>query len=214
MTVIFVTAHDVATQSNLIVAQNMSATADLSLFAQDATRAQLYGSLNPQTDRTIFVMTHGGKNAVFDNNCMPAIDAADGDALSGYKIFAWACHTGASLGFSMAQQGVTWWGYDCAVTAPDGRASFAGIFAQIFATAKSQFPKGIDPSSIAAVLEEIRLACEVALLQFDQLGAQDDDESFSLYSCCNQLWQRLSVWLSGQNKPNRHVLAPPAYIDI
>lgn len=215
MTIVFVASNDAATCANLAIAQTFSSEADWQLFGAAATRVGLHDALVAQEhDRTAFLMCHGNKWAVLDNDGAPAVEAADSAALINFKVFAWACHTGATLGYSLSQLGVTWWGYDCAITAPDGREPYSKIFSLVFGTTKALFPNGVDDLSVGGILEEIRVACEVALMTLDQANAHLDEDAFSLYSCCNQLWQRLSVWLAGQPVPCRHPLAPLAYIDI
>lgn len=215
MTILFVTAQDPQTQANLTIAKKIVISTDQSLFGALAIRTALLNAmLNLQHDRTIFSMSHGSKLAVIGHDNTPALEAGDSGALNGFSVFAWACHTGATLGHSFSKAGVTWWGYECAVTAPDDRVQFQDVFAQLFSVAKSEFVSGVDVPSVARALVAVHVACEVAVTQLDALEADKDDYAFSLYSCCNQLWRNLSVWLAGCQAPCRHPLAPPVYIEI
>lgn len=215
MTVFFVASHDEATHANLAVAQQIDATTDRILFGADATRAGLHEALTLEpNDRTAFLMGHGSKDALYDSHEAVAVQATDSPIFQNCRVFAWACFTGARLGHTMAQNAVTWWGYDCAVTAPDGRPQFAEVFAEIFEVVKRQFSDAMDAQSVHMVIEQIRVACESAAEKLDELQANYDAEAFALYSCCRQIWQRLSVWLTGYQAPLRHDFAPPAYIDI
>lgn len=215
MTILFVTAQDYQTQANLTIAQKIAANTDQPLFGASANRAMLLNLvLNPQHDRTVFSMSHGSRTAVIGHDDSPALHEGDGNALYGFSVFAWACHTGATLGHSLAQAGVTWWGYDCAVTAPDSRIQFQDIFANVFGVVKCKFVSGVDVNSVNNALMDIQLACDTALKELDSCQAFNDVDAFSLYSCCNQLWRSLSVWLAGSKDPCRHPDAPPAFILI
>ena len=216
MTICFVTDHDPPTFSNLSIAKKVVSAGDLSLFGASATRLKLHEMNAAEApERAIFAMGHGGRDALFDNFGMPALHAADVSTFEGRRIFAFACHTSTRLGHEMAKGGVTWWGYDCAVTAPDERASYAAVYIRLFKCVKTSFPSGVDESTVNRVLVKIQKACLRASEQLDKLGANDDDDATSLYSCCDQVWKRLSVWLMGScMQPITHPSAPPPYIDI
>ncbi|MGE5471201.1 MAG: hypothetical protein ACM3X0_10435 [Bacteroidota bacterium] len=214
MTILFVTSHDEATQANHSMALRIEDNSDLRLYKHDAIRASLLNALQNQDDTTVFIMSHGRPVSVVDNMNSRAIDELDGPILSNYKIFAWACWTGATLGYKLAQSGTVWWGYDCPVTAPDERDPYASIMSNFFKTAKTLFVSANDYASVMQVLERIKNVCINAQYELDSIGADQDVDAFSIYSCCNQFWERLSVWLADHAVPCRHPLAPPAYIDI
>lgn len=216
MILFFVSAHDGPTKSNLVVANKIASAEDVKLFAQNATRANLHASLvGPTQHQAVFAMAHGSKPAVYDNQGEAAIHSGDASSFLGSTVFAWACYTGVQLGNSMAQGGVTWWGYDSAITAPDDRPEYLEIYCALFRQVKDTFATGTDKASVDAVLEGIRIACIRAVKELDALGAPDDPDAMSLYSCCNQTWERLSVWLgTNSNAPLRHSLAPSPYFEI
>ncbi|MFH7040776.1 hypothetical protein ABT392_00410 [Paucibacter sp. JuS9] len=210
MTIVFVTAHDTQTAANLAIAQLIASPGDINIFGANATRANLLQTLasaiGPQS---LFCMSHGSRDALLDDVRMGALQANDAELLGTCKVFAWACNTGARLGHVVAQAGGIWWGYDCPITAPDDRPMYTPIFAGIFAAIKTAFAACEDEASVAALLLHIQGLCEAALAALDQMGAQHDFDSFSIYSCCNQIWSRLSVWLAHQPNPSRHPMAPP-----
>lgn len=213
MTIFFVVANDPQTRANLAVAQKISSNTDVALFGESAIREKLHAALDVH-DRTIFSMSHGRTTSIVDNDGHPALEEGDGNLLAGFRVFAWACHTGANLGKKLSEADVIWWGYECPVTAPDDRDQFIDLFADILGTAKNSFISGLDTQSIHDTIEKIKQACDKALIMLDELEAYNDLEAFSLYSCCNQLWQRLLVWIPKYSDPLKHPNAPPAYIDL
>ncbi|AEF90623.1 hypothetical protein DelCs14_3631 [Delftia sp. Cs1-4] len=215
MTIVFVTAHDPQTEANLSIARLITAPDDLNIFGEDATRANLIQILSTAAgSRPLFCMSHGSRDAVLDDVHVGALQAKDARLLESRKVFAWACHTGARLGHSVGQSGGIWWGYDCAITAPDNRVKYAKIFATIFSEIKESFAACENEESAYALIQRIRELCEAALEALDKMGAKYDEDSFSLYSCCNQIWSRLSVWLAHQTNPCRHPMAPSPFIEL
>ena len=210
----FVPAHDEATNANFSLVGALNAPGDVLLHGESATRDALQGAIATAEVKALFAMAHGKKNALLDNNRHDAIQRGDAASLSGFQVFAWACHTGAGLGHHVAQAGATWWGYDCAVTAPDDRAVYSSIQRRALEVAKTEFRSGIDAISIHTVLGNIRVACLDAIDALDGLHAFEDEDCFALYSFCNQVWQRLSVWVGADAVPHRHPGGPAPYIEI
>lgn len=213
MTIFFVSSTDPATQANHAIALEMLVQSDVALFEAEATRARLHSEFQiAPPDNLIFAMSHGSPEALWDANGEAALSAADAANLQGYKIFCWACHTARELGQSFAAHGSTWWGYDCAITAPDARPPYAIVFRDLLLNLKQSFPTGIDSASVVAVLTAIRNACVDAETRLEELGASDDDDAMSIYSCCNQMWQHLRVWVAGHGQPMIHPDAPRSSI--
>lgn len=213
MTIFFVCSTDPATQANHAIALQMLVQSDVALFAADATRARLHSEFQTNSpNNLIFAMSHGSPTALWDANGEEALSAADAANLQGYKIFCWACHTGKELGRSFATHGSTWWGYDCAITAPDARPPYSTVFRDILLSLKQSFPTGVDAATVATVFTAVKTACVDAETRLEELGASDDDDAMSIYSCCNQIWQHLCVWLAGQGQPIVHPDAPSSSI--
>lgn len=213
MTIFFVTNSDSQTAANLAVAKKIAANTDIKLFGCDALRDRLHNELSGEK-RTIFSMSHGSRVAIIDSDGVEAVSEHDGYALSGYKVYAWACMTAQFLGGAMAKEDIHWWGYDAAITAPDDREKYLDIFSEVISIAKNNFENGVDHSSIQRILDLIKDACHTAEKKLESVGANDDDDAMSLYSCCHQIWARLCIWLPGAEKPIKHRDAPPAYIDM
>ncbi|MFG0393013.1 hypothetical protein ACF8LH_04195 [Pseudomonas sp. zbq_4] len=213
MTIFFVANSDSQTAANLAVAYRIAAPTDIRLFDKDALRGNLYLHLSGEK-RAIFSMSHGSPFAIFDSQGVEAVAESDGIALSGFKVYAWACLTAKSLGGILAKKNIYWWGYDTSVTAPDDRQRYIGIFSEVLSVAKDNFEHGVDRASVETVLDLIRDACHEAELKLDYIGAGDDENAMELYSCCYQIWSRLCMWLPGGSEPIKHAEAPPAYIEM
>lgn len=208
---IFVTAYDEATKANLVIAENIIEKDDTALFKSKATRAELYQLLSqPQSACFIFAMSHGNKEALLDNNQSQAITVNDAAHFSRKAVFAWACYTGTSLGWYMAQAQGIWWGYDCAVTAPDADPLYEPIFRRIFQKIKSDFPQVTNAQQVQGMLDTLKDLCDQAADELDHL----DMPPLGLYSCCRQIWGNLRVWLPSKNEPEKHPEAPSAHIEI
>ncbi|NCE87666.1 hypothetical protein [Pseudomonas sp. Q1] len=213
MTIFFVTNSDRQTKANLAVASKIVIETDIRLFDRDALRIKLHEQLNGKK-RTIFSMSHGSESAIIDSVGDKAIFEADGHALNGFKVFAWACLSAKGLGESLAKQNVYWWGYDAAITAPDDRERYINIYAEILFSVKSNFERGIDDASVTNILNTIRDVCLAAEEKLDMAGAGEDDEAMSLYSCCRQIWTCLCIWLPQNQQPIKHNDAPAAFIEF
>ncbi|WP_063031780.1 hypothetical protein [Pseudomonas yamanorum] len=215
MTIFFVTNSDRQTEANLAVARRIAVSTDVILFDRDALRLKLHEQLLLQGEmRAIFSMSHGSESAIIDTVGDTAIFDADGIALNGFKVFAWACLTAKKLGGSLAQQNIYWWGYDASVTAPDDRDAYIDIYAEILRVAKLNFERGTDDISVRDILDIIKNACCVAEEKLDMAGAGEDDDAMSLYSCCRQIWTCLCIWLPQQPHPIKHYEAPAAFIEL
>lgn len=215
MTIVFVTAHDPQTAANLAIAQLIGSPSDLNILGANATRANLLQMLGAAVGpQSLFCMSHGSRDALLDDVRMGALQATDAELLETCKVFAWACNTGARLGHVVSQAGGIWWGYDCPITAPDDRPKFIQIFVGIFSAIKGSFAACEDEASVDALLLHIKSLCDAALAALDKMGAQNDLDAFSLYSCCNQIWSRLSVWLAHRPDPCRHPKAPLPFIEL
>jgi len=216
MSILFAINHDEPTKANFLMAQRIANQQDTTLFGPQATRNALLSAIKSSNSKELFLMSHGSKDGPLDENKKEFITRSDAGALAGAKVFAWACRTGIRIGHEMAAQGIIWWGYDAAVTAPDERERYAGVIANVFMLAKNNFHQCSTRRSVEVLLSKIREECESALKELDRLIEEDDDETeiLSILSTCAQFWQRLSVWIGNDQKPLRHPLAPPAYIDI
>ncbi|EPL09852.1 hypothetical protein [Pseudomonas sp. CF150] len=211
--IFFVTAYDEATRANHAIARRMIIDSDINLLEFDAVRFNLKANLC-SSEGAIFSMAHGRTIAVIDNNGEYALHEADASLLVGFKVFAWGCHTSTTLGYKMSRSDVVWWGYDCAVTAPDDRIQYIDVFVRVFDSIKKLFVKGVNKLSVLDILEQIRILCVAAEEEFNILIEDDSCESFAVFSCCNNIWRQLLVWLPALSAPLRHPLAPAPYIEL
>jgi len=211
---LFVTAYDPATTANLKMAFRFPKHQDHRLLGKKASRDNLLNAIATINPQAIFMMSHGQLHVIRDNSDGAALSVSDTQIMNGRTVFAWACWTGSQLGYVLSNAGANWWGYDCAVTAPDERPKYARIQANFFKLGKRLFDTAKRPQDVPAILESLKQECSKVLASLDQAGAANDLEAFSIYSTCNQFWERLLVWHSHTNVPIRHPVAPPPYISI
>lgn len=213
MKIFFVSSGDSATDANLNIAHKITLAEDITIFADAAIRTNLHQLIEAHDgEKILFSMTHGSNDSISDTVGNDALNRSDVAICDGYQIFAWACHTGRALGSHYAQNGATWWGYDCAITAPDDRNEFIDIFSNLIRDIKSTFANGIDQQSVLLALENIKAACHTAEAELYTIGAQNDQYAMSLFCCCRQTWQHLRVWLSGSANSISHPNAVPMSI--
>jgi hypothetical protein len=211
---LFVTAYDPPTDANLNMAMRFSKHHDHRLLGKAATRQNLLVAIATLHPQAIFMMSHGRLHEIKDNNEISALHSGDGSILNGRTVFAWACWTGAQLGYDLSQAGANWWGYDCKITAPDDRKKYARIQANFFKLCKQLYATAKTKQDVLAILDRLELECKKSLASLDQAGAGHDVDAFSIYSTCNQFWERLLVWQAGTVGHIRHPSAPSVYIDI
>ncbi|MBY5367823.1 hypothetical protein [Rhizobium leguminosarum] len=213
MTIFFVTLTDEPTRANHAVALSMVEQGDVTLFAANATRFRLHSEVQRNGhDRKIFAMSHGSEDTVVDAAGNAALSTADATQLIGYKIFSLACLTGRALGRDFAANGSTWWGYDTVINAPDERSPYSGVFSELLLVLKRNFPNAVDALTTAQVLAIIKDACTEAMKRLHELGASQDRHAMAMYSCCNEIWQHLCVWLAGESTPILHPDVPSSSI--
>ena len=215
MTIGFIAGGDPALDANLAVAQPLLEIFGCSAIGNRATRTALLELLEEYPDEvSIFSMSHGSLSHIVGADKSHVITQYDFQTLNDFRVFAWACLTGARLGYLLSRHNTVWWGYDCAVTAPDGRPEYAPIFRRIFSEIINIFPPvaSIDAGKNAIIA--IKALCEDAAQHLDETDAGNDENAFALYACTRQIWSRLSLWIPGQPGPIRHPFAASAYVDL
>lgn len=216
MSIFFVTDHDAATKCNHAVAMKMTAVSEVRLFSDQATAETLRLELaNHGNDKTAFLMSHGRPTHIVGNDNEVALEQSDLAQLAQWNIFAWACWTSCRLGYHLAQQDVIWWGYDCAITAPDPRPKYIDVYVDLFNFVKDGFFKASTSEDILEFIHRIKDEVDLAVQKLDVLTQNDPPETIlSLYSCCEQLWKALRVWLDKAEQPVRHPFAPEPYLEL
>jgi hypothetical protein len=216
MSIFFVTDHDVATKCNYSVALMMDSAADQKLMGPDASAEALRLELsNHRGVKTAFLMSHGKPTHIVDNFSRSALEISDSAMLDQWRIFAWACWTSCKLGYHIGNQGVIWWGYDCKITAPDIRPEYVDLYVGLFNFVKSGFAQASTSDDVLDFINDLKNEVDLVVQELDVLTRNEPPHTIlSLYSCCEQLWKALRVWMNGAQEPLLHPYAPVPYIDI
>lgn len=219
MKILFITAYDEQTKSNLIIADQIKAEDDTLLFEINATRENLHKAILNSNCNSILVMCHGDIDVIKDNFKNYAINIADEKNFTNKFFYVWACNTAKELGKKVANNDNVWWGYDCPVTAPTIDSIFLVFFVEIFKEIKLNFSNGINKNDIINILDLIKIKCEWAENEFDFIingGVIDSDglDIISLYSCSRNIWANLCVWYMRDVDPIKHPEAPKGFIEI
>lgn len=192
--IIFVPAYDEATRANLAVAQELQAphTAHC-LLGHGAQRAALLRTLLAYGD-PLFAMSHGKPDHLCAPDNTPALTTTDAAALGQRAVFAFACHTAASLGRTLAASGVTWWGYIKEVTAPDSSDSLRPLFVDIFRYIYETFASSNSSTARSNIITHIKQLCDSASFRIDQLAEADLTlDVFEAFQSLRDIWQLLRV---------------------
>lgn len=213
--ILFVTAYDAATTANFELALLLKDPQDHALLGISAIKENLFDAIsvvNPSGG--IFMMSHGRPEFIKGNDDLPALSEHQGPLVSGRKVFAWACWTGVRMGHYISKAGCDWWGYDCAITAPDERPKFATIQAKFFKLAKQSYVTVKNSNEILPIINSLKIECEKAIELLYMAGAENDIEAFSIFSTCNQFWERLVVWHPTSDEHFRHPSAPRVLLQL
>ncbi len=226
--IVFVPAYDDATRANLAVAQDLQANKDgahlnarpgddvptasahqgCRLFENDAMRAALLAALNAHSD-PLFAMSHGKPDHLRAQHGAVALSISDATILGNRTVFAFACHTSASLGRELAQGGVTWWGYIKEVTAPAQQEPFRSLFVGIFSYIYDSFFAATSSDARLDVIQCIKQLCDAASAKVDEFAEADGSlDVFEAYQSLRDIWQLLRVWSPQAESAEKHASAP------
>ncbi len=215
--ILFVPAYDEPTRSNLAIAERLTgAPNDLRLFAEDATESNLRRSLSRLDDGAtapLFAMSHGTKQALRAQGGDAALSEDDLSSLgllAPRPVFAFACHTATVLGRAAASQGVIWWGYTGAIQSPVAEEPFRDLFVPIFDLLCVAFSCAATYEERRELLEQLHRRCRSAERAVDDALEADPavDPSEALL-CLLHLWDRLRIWVPGNDAPECHPAAKP-----
>lgn len=206
--IVFVPAYDEATRANHAVASELPG-GTCSLLGTGATREALLGALE-QHAVSVFAMAHGKPERLRGHDGAAAIEATDAPALAGRCVFAFACHTSASLGRDLASHGVTWWGYIKEVTAPDPRDVFRRLFVDIFSWIFHAFDGAGSHEERRAALVHLQRMCDEAAHVVDQAAEADPLlDVMETVQSLRDIWQLLHIWPAHAEVAQSHPYAPP-----
>jgi hypothetical protein len=215
--ILFVPAYDEPTGANLAVAERLPERSDeVRLFGGDATRSKLLAAILPAAGNlrySLFAMSHGSRYEVREQGGGTALCEGDWRQLELLVFrhgFAFACHTATALGRVAAEHGVTWWGYTGTIQSPSREEPFVGLFVSIFDFLREAFAEATSRDARARVVDELRRRCNDASLAVDAAFEADDsvDPSEALL-CLLHVWDRLRIWVPGNETPECHPAARP-----
>ncbi|MCY1047650.1 hypothetical protein OV208_40505 [Corallococcus sp. bb12-1] len=225
--IIFVPAYDDATSANLAVAQDLQVTKSIAclnthtgnatpvippqdhcLLANNAIRSALVTALNKYPD-PLFAMSHGKPDYLSAQHGKIALNKSDTAALGNRTVFAFACHTSASLGRDLAQSGITWWGYIKEITAPDQQFPIRPLFVKIFCYIYDSFSTATSSSARLAIIQNIKQLCDSAETEIDELAAADKSlDVLEAHQSLRDIWLVLRVWAPQAESAEQHASAP------
>lgn len=193
----FVTAYDDATRANFAAYGPLREAADL--LGAGATREALRSRLLAEPEAPLFAMTHGEERLLRGHEGEAALTTDDLAELGARAVYAWACHSASGLGRQATRVGATWWGYTGAISAPGTSPPEVEVFSALFGEIKGRFWRDHD-----AFLGEVHQRCELAAGALDAIAG-----SLESYLCLLHLWERLRVWVPGEQDAWKHPLAQP-----
>lgn len=162
-----------------------------------------------QNENSVFIMSHGSKDAVFFREGERALNCDDASTLTEKKFFVFACHTATKLGKTMADNTNTWWGFTGAISAPDSENEAQEIIKSVFQYVLENFDREnmISKQEIHKVLLEIKELCNMINHELDKVG--DDLDYLGTRLCLEHFWNRLRVWYKEEMlEPIKHPDAP------
>jgi len=196
--IVFVTAHDEATTSNLgALARRLPADA---LVGDSATSSALVSSLRTRAAARLVAFSHGDHAGLVAQDGTPALPLHKLALVGSRSAFAYACHTGSVFGRRARDHGWIWWGYTGAVCAPGDGDAEREIVGNAMWAVVALFMESSDPDQIGGALDEIRHICEASADELDG----DPGASWASYLCVLHLRDRLRVWHPAVPGPLRH----------
>lgn len=208
---VFVPGYDEPTNSNLQLVQKLKLDSANFLLQGDAQRVKLLNEL--QRENSIFIMSHGAKDAVFYKKDGKALICNDASTFKNKIFFVFACHTATKLGRIMADNSNIWWGYTGAISAPDSDVEAQDIIKKVFQYILEHFDKTnmMTKPDINEVLLEIKELCDMANHELDLL---DDDLNYiGTRLCLEHFWNRLRIWCKEKmHEPIKHPDAPAPFL--
>jgi hypothetical protein len=202
--ILFVTAYDPSTRTNLGVATRLTGTR-VRLIESDATRADLWNALARHPDVPLMAMSHGRRSFLRAQGGRDphAIEVRDAITLGTRSVFAWACLTSAELGRAAAAAGTVWFGFPVRIAAPPDDGQLQALLAQVLQLAVNGLPRVNDELSCRALLDDLVEAAREALETVDAIPHDS-----SAQQCFEQFQLRLEAWLPGHDDPIRPKTAP------
>ena len=186
--IVFIPAHDAQTTDNLAVVSSILPENAVLLVAQQATRQQLLTHF--ESHNTLFAMSHGTSEAIWENDDTPAFNLSDITRFSDSKrVYVFACFTANELGEAFKNQGSVYWGYTGRVQSPNSEQVKVHIFQRIFTHILTYFPLCTTIESIKLSLVAIKNLCDRADAELDEIDPTDLESRRAILD----IWNRLRI---------------------
>ena len=201
--ILFVTAYDEATRSNLGVAQRITTNDCVRLTDEDASRSLLWRVLDVYKNWDLLAMSHGERAALRaqGGSAPHAIRSEDATMLCERRVFAWACQTSAELGPRAARAGVIWFGFPVKIAAPPEDPQLQALLASVLQRVVDRLPSVRCRASCKTLLDDLVAAAEAVLETANLMDTQ-------AHQCFAQFQLRLEAWWPGDSQPIRPSAAP------
>jgi hypothetical protein len=188
----FITAYDDATTANHTIVCPIIPNTILLLERLSATRENLWQQLPNYT--TLFAMSHGSSDTLWDNNNNAAIKLEDIALFTDKRAFVFACYTANELGRKLKINNNIYWGYTGSIAAPTDKTVVIPFFQSIFQFIITNFGICEDRLQIDRMLHDLKNLCNAIETQLDILYESGDDvDVMESYTCLNHIWNRLRI---------------------
>jgi hypothetical protein len=186
----FIPSYDEATKANLDVVRPILPQNCTLLLTQNATRSLLLHHL--ELNDTMFVMSHGNSDNIWDNNKESALGL--NDTFFHKKAFVFACFTANQLSKHWQANNNIYWGYKGSISAPSRQIRVSLFFSTIFKNIIENFPICENVLEIRNFIETLKTLCAQVENEIDNLyNAGEPVDVINCYTCLFHIWSRLRV---------------------
>ncbi|HNL06778.1 MAG TPA: hypothetical protein PKH93_04325 [Chitinophagales bacterium] len=205
---IFATQHDKSTQESCALAQLVTTSNDITMFADNADRKTLLDTLNNTACVPLFVFAHGEKDHIVGQNEGIALGVADTYLLRNRKVFVYACHTAIELGKKAATEAKCYYGgYNARVIAESEPQQH---LEQIFSFIKTSFYELEHPESIEQFLEDLSVMCDKITTSYLDKYPESLDY-IGISTMLRHIWAKLEIHVENQKYTHPCSIEPPLW---
>lgn len=203
--ILFITATDESTKSNLSVAGHLAATSTIPLCEATAVRPNILAALAGAPATPLFALCHGGRDHIVGQDAAAAVGVGDAALLGARESFALACYTSAELGPAVANAGGTWFGYSGPVSCLFDDLDTLDHFTSVAEFIAQQFVGCTTQAAATAFIAGLDAVADAAFTAIDAAGVGDMGKFHAL----RDITRRLRIWLPAEADPVKHPDATP-----
>lgn len=201
----FITAYDDATTANHTIIRPIIPENTLLLENLSATRENLW--LHLPNYSTLFAMSHGNSDTLWDNENNAAISLKDLAFFNDKRAFIFACYTANELGRQLKNNNNIYWGYTGSIAPPTDKITTIPLFQSIFKYIIANFDICESREQIATMIHNLKNRCNAIEIELDVLFDAGENVIES-YNCLNHIWSRLRVLHFSFDEAITHPEAP------